>query len=489
MASEKDGEETKAAPSKILDDSIVETDHVLRLGDTEIEYSARTGLIVMRAETEEEGEKDKATLFFVAYTRKDSNLSQRPITFSFNGGPGSSSVWLHLGVLGPRRVDMGDAGNLLPPPYRLVDNEFSLLAYSDLVFIDPVGTGLSRPVPGEKEDQFLDFKKDIELVGDFIRLFATRFRRWASPKFLIGESYGTTRAAGLAGYLQERHGMFLNGVILVSSILDFQTARFTDGNDLPYFLFLPTYAATAWYHQRLDAKYQDMSLEDFLEEVVQFALGEYAAGLIQGDNLAQDQRARLVEQLANFTGLSKDYLDNTDLRINIMRFIKELRREDKLTIGRLDTRFTGVDRDSAGESSEFDPSYAAIQGPYSTTFNDYLRSQLEFESDLPYEILSMKVNTKWSYQDHQNEFVNVAETLRKAITTNPHLKVLVANGYFDLATPFQATRHTFSHLGLPPSLRGNISMTYYPAGHMMYVHADSLAALSADLGDFIESCT
>ena len=489
MASEKDGEETKAAPSKILDDSIVETDHVLRLGDTEIDYSARTGLIVMRAETEEEGEKDKATLFFVAYTRKDSNLSQRPITFSFNGGPGSSSVWLHLGVLGPRRVDMGDAGNLLPPPYRLVDNEFSLLAYSDLVFIDPVGTGLSRPVPGEKEDQFLDFKKDIELVGDFIRLFATRFRRWASPKFLIGESYGTTRAAGLAGYLQERHGMFLNGVILVSSILDFQTARFTDGNDLPYFLFLPTYAATAWYHQRLDAKYQDMSLEDFLEEVVQFALGEYAAGLIQGDNLAQDQRARLVEQLANFTGLSKDYLDNTDLRINIMRFIKELRREDKLTIGRLDTRFTGVDRDSAGESSEFDPSYAAIQGPYSTTFNDYLRSQLEFESDLPYEILSMKVNTKWSYQDHQNEFVNVAETLRKAITTNPHLKVLVTNGYFDLATPFQATRHTFSHLGLPPSLRGNISMTYYPAGHMMYVHADSLAALSADLGDFIESCS
>ena len=489
MASEKDGEEAKAAPSKILDDSIVETDHVLRLGDTEIEYSARTGLIVMRAETEEEGEKDKATLFFVAYTRKDSNPGQRPITFSFNGGPGSSSVWLHLGVLGPRRVDMGDAGNLLPPPYRLVDNEFSLLAYSDLVFIDPVGTGLSRPVPGEKEDQFLDFKKDIELVGDFIRLFATRFRRWASPKFLIGESYGTTRAAGLAGYLQERHGMFLNGVILVSSILDFQTARFTDGNDLPYFLFLPTYAATAWYHQRLDAKYQDMSLEDFLEEVVQFALGEYAAGLIQGDNLAQDQRARLVEQLANFTGLSKDYLDNTDLRINIMRFIKELRREDKLTIGRLDTRFTGVDRDSAGESSEFDPSYAAIQGPYSTTFNDYLRSQLEFESDLPYEILSMKVNTKWSYQDHQNEFVNVAETLRKAITTNPHLKVLVANGYFDLATPFQATRHTFSHLGLPPSLRGNISMTYYPAGHMMYVHADSLAALSADLGDFIESCT
>jgi carboxypeptidase C (cathepsin A) len=489
MASEKDGEETKAAPSKILDDSIVETDHVLRLGDTEIDYSARTGLIVMRAETEEEGEKDKATLFFVAYTRKDSNLSQRPITFSFNGGPGSSSVWLHLGVLGPRRVDMGDAGNLLPPPYRLVDNEFSLLAYSDLVFIDPVGTGLSRPVPGEKEDQFLDFKKDIELVGDFIRLFATRFRRWASPKFLIGESYGTTRAAGLAGYLQERYGMFLNGVILVSSILDFQTARFTDGNDLPYFLFLPTYAATAWYHQRLDAKYQDMSLEDFLEEVVQFALGEYAAGLIQGDNLAQDQRARLVEQLANFTGLSKDYLDNTDLRINIMRFIKELRREDKLTIGRLDTRFTGVDRDSAGESSEFDPSYAAIQGPYSTTFNDYLRSQLEFESDLPYEILSMKVNTKWSYQDHQNEFVNVAETLRKAITTNPHLKVLVTNGYFDLATPFQATRHTFSHLGLPPSLRGNISMTYYPAGHMMYVHADSLAALSADLGDFIESCS
>jgi carboxypeptidase C (cathepsin A) len=382
---------------------------------------------------------------------------------------------------------MGDVGHLLPPPYRLVDNEFSLLDVTDLVFIDPVTTGYSRVVIGENPKQFHSFERDISSVGDFIRLYTTRYNRWTSPKFLIGESYGTTRSAGLSGYLQERHGMYLNGIMLVSSILNFQTARFVPGNDLPYILFLPTYAATAWYHGKLE---EDLlyDLRATLDEVEAFALGEYTYALMNGDSLSTEAYDQIVTKLARYTGLSRAYIQQTNLRINIMRFTKELLREERRTTGRLDSRFKGIDRDAAGETWEHDPSLSAIMGPYTASLNDYVRTELAFESDLPYEILSNRVHP-WSFETHQNQYINVAETLRKAMTINPHLKVMVANGYYDLATPYFATIYTFNHMDLDESLRSNYSMTFYEAGHMMYIHMSSLEKLKADLAAFVSSAT
>ncbi len=487
-------EKTAAEGKPTPQDQIVESKHAIVLGGQEITYTVTTGTIVLKEESEKkgeqagesEGEKPKASVFFIAYTRDDvPERTTRPLTFSFNGGPGSSSVWLHLGVLGPRRVSMGDVGSLLPPPYRLVDNEYSLLETSDLVFVDPVSTGFSRPVMGEKAKEFHGFKKDIASVGDFIRLYTSRYQRWTSPKFLIGESYGTTRAAGLSGYLQDRHGLFMNGIMLVSAILNFETAEFDPGNDLPFCLFLPTYTASAWYHKKLEPRLQK-DLRATLREVEDFAAKEYVLALMKGSSLPAGERTRLVNRLARYTGLAPEYIERTELRINIHRFTKELLRSEHRTIGRLDSRFTGIDRDSAGERHEFDPSLAAITGPYTAALNDYVRRELNYETDLPYEVLNPQV-LPWSYSEFENRYVNVAETLRKAIATNPFLKVFVANGYFDLATPYFATQYTFNHLGLDPSLEQNISMAYYEAGHMMYVHQPSLAQLSQDLKGFIRS--
>jgi carboxypeptidase C (cathepsin A) len=380
---------------------------------------------------------------------------------------------------------MGDAGSLVPPPYGLTDNEFSLLDTTDLVFIDPVSTGYSRPVEGQKAKEFHDFKKDIESVGDFIRLFTTRYGRWLSPKFIIGESYGTTRAAGLSGYLQERHGLYLNGLMLVSAVLDFSTLEFEPGNDLPYILFLPTYAATAHYHGKVRTR---KPLKAFLAEVEKFAFGEYANALSKGTLLSKRQQTLIAGKLARYTGLSRAYIEQTNLRPVIYRFCKELLRDRRRTVGRLDSRFLGMDRDAAGEFCESDPSLDAILGPYTAALYDYVRRELKFESDLPYEILNPKV-WPWSYADHQNRYVNVAETLRHAMCINPYLKVHVANGYYDLATPYFATEYTFNRIGLEPELRGNISMSYYEAGHMMYIHLPSLQRLKETLKQFIWSAS
>jgi carboxypeptidase C (cathepsin A) len=475
-------------------DQLSVTQHVFNSGGKPIRYTVTAGTIVLKEESEKkgeaageaEGEKARASIFFIAYTRDDvDDKARRPLTFSFNGGPGSSSVWLHLGLLGPRRVELDDGGALPAPPFRLVDNEYSLLDLTDLVFIDPVSTGYSRPVVGEKAGDFHGFKQDLESVGNFIRLYTTRYTRWTSPKFLIGESYGTTRAGGLAGYLQERHGLYLNGIMLVSAVLNFQTVQFDAGNDLPYILFLPTYTATAWYHKKLAPELQK-NLPATLREAEAFALGDYAQALLLGAALPDETRASVAEQLAHYTGLNQDYLERSDLRINIFRFVKELLRDERRTVGRLDSRFKGIDRDSAGEKSDYDPSHANIQGPYTAALNDYVRGELKYESDLPYEILTERVQP-WSYATHENQYVNVAETLRKAISINPYLKVFVANGYYDLATPYYATRYTVNHLGLDPSLSANISLGFYEAGHMMYIHLPSLARLRADLGDFIAS--
>jgi carboxypeptidase C (cathepsin A) len=478
-----------AASSKPeIKDQVVSTSHTVVINGQTIPYTATCGTIVLKEESEKdgasEGDKPRATIFFIAYTRLDvDDKAKRPITFSFNGGPGSSSVWLHLGLLGPRRVAMGDAGALTPPPYGLTANEHSLLDVTDLVFIDPVGTGFSRAVEGEKAKPFLSFKKDIESVGDFIRLYTTRNQRWLSPKYLIGESYGTARAAGLSGYLQERHGLYLNGLMLVSSILDWHTVEASPANDLPYVLFLPSMMATAWYHRKLGPDLQ-ADLRAALEQAEAFALNDYAAALMKGAALPPEARARILAELARLTGLSEDFLDRSNLRVSEFRFFKELLRGERRTVGRLDARFTGVERDHAAEGIEFDPSYSAIVGPYSAALNDYVRRDLKFESDLPYEILSGKVNQQWTF-DHDNRLVSVSDTLRSAIANNPHLRVFVANGYYDLATPYFATEYTFNHLNLNDEQRRNIVMSYYEAGHMMYVHLPSLAKQKLDLAQFI----
>ncbi len=465
-----------------LTEETSETEQTLTIGGETIAYKAIAGTMVLK---DDKG-KDRASIFYVAYLRQGvDEPGQRPLTFSFNGGPGSSSVWMHMGLLGPRRVHSGDVDELVPPPYGLVDNEFSLLDRSDLVFIDPVSTGYSRPAPGEEAKQFHGYEQDIESVGDFIRLFTTRHNRWLSPKFIIGESYGTTRAAGLSGYLQDRYGLYLNGLMLVSSILTFQTARFTTGNDLPPMLFLPTYTATAWYHGKLDAALQ-ADRDGAIQEAEEFALNEYNLALAKGASLSDDERAAIVGKLARLTGLSPAFVEQSNLRINIHRFVKELLRDQGRTVGRLDSRFKGIDRDATGQETEHDPSHSAISGAYTGAFNDYVRRELEFENDMPYEIIS-DLYQSWDYSKHQNQFLDVAETLREAMSKNPFLKIFVANGYYDLATPYFATRYTFNHLGIDAGLLANISMGYYDAGHMMYVHQPSLAQLKQDLGSFVEA--
>ena len=482
-ASEETTDEEK--DDDIPEDKLSVTHHSVTINGEEIRYTATTGTLILKEEVNKEGEKPKAAVFFIAYTRDDvEDPATRPITFSFNGGPGSSSVWLHLGVLGPRCVKPDEEGELPHPPYQLTNNECSILDKTDLVFIDPVSTGFSRAVPGEEAKQFHGFKKDIESVGDFILLYLGRYKRWGSPKFLIGESYGTTRAGGLAGYLQERRGAYLNGIMLVSVVLNFQTIRFAPGNDLPYILFLPTYAATAFYHKRLGEL--NTELEPFMDEVRTFATGDYTVALMKGNAISPTERADIVKKLASYTGLTPEYIERTDLRINISRFCKELLRDEARTVGRFDSRYKGIDRDSAGENYEYDPSGAVTQGAYTANLNKYVRDELEFESDLPYEILSRRVHP-WDYSGHQNQYVNVADTLRKAMTVNPALKVFVANGYYDLATPFLASEYTFTHLGLDPSLQDNITMAYYKAGHMMYIDQAELQKMKKDMDAYFDA--
>lgn len=466
--------------AKDVKDQIVTTHHTITIGGQAINYTANTGTLVMK---DEEG-TPQASFFFTAYTKDGADPTRRPITYTFNGGPGSSSVWLHMGAFGPKRVAYADdAGHAAAPPYRFVDNEDSILDVTDLVFIDPVTTGYSRAIPLKDDARFHGVDADIQSVGEFIRLWTSRYNRWASPKFLAGESYGTTRAAGLSGWLQ-RQGMYLNGIVLISSILNFQTTEFDSGNDQAYILFLPTYTAIAWYHKRLAPELQSQPVEKVALEAEKFALNDYSRALMQGDTITDAERHSVVTQLARFTGLSPQYIERSNLRIRIDRFDEELLRDQRRTVGRLDGRFIGIDKDAAGESNEYDPSYAAIFGEYTAVLNDYVRRTLKFESDLPYEILTGKVRP-WSYDRNQNRYVDVGETLRSAMTQNPYLKVYVANGFYDLATPFSATRYTFNRMQLDPSIRKNVSMSYFEAGHMVYIDRQSHHKMKADIAKFI----
>ncbi len=478
---ELEAQNKESAPKLKVPDTPSIAKHSIKLNGKALNYTTQTGYLTLKTDAGE----PEAHIFYTAYTLDDAkDAGKRPLTFAFNGGPGSSSVWLHLGILAPRRILMTDEGESLAPPYQLVDNEYTWLEETDLVFIDPVTTGFSRASDEKEAKKYHGYNGDIQSVGEFIRRYTTEQQRWASPKYLVGESYGTTRAAGLSQYLIDAYGMYLNGVILVSSILDFQTARFEAHNDLPYLLFLPTYAASAYYHKQLDKSYLDRKLDDFLNEVENFVYNEYAVALMKGDLLQTTERQRIIDKIAAYTGLDKTYIDRANLRLSIFRFTKELLREKYEVVGRFDSRYKYVDMNANAEAGELDPSYQpTILGGFGTLINDYLTRELKFESELTYNLLTGKVHP-WDYSQFTNRYVNTAENLRKAMIMNPHMKVWVANGYYDLATPYAATEYTFNHLGIPAELKKNITMTYYPAGHMMYLQKSSLVQMKKEATQF-----
>lgn len=496
--------ESKTPPIERL----VVTEHKLEIGRRTLEYTATCGTLLLREPDDKDGQsqgkKTRASVFFIAYTLKSGQAggktaedtlakkfakpAERPVTFSFNGGPGSSSVWLHLGLLGPQRVPTDAMGQCGAPPYALTDNEFTLLTDSDLVFIDPIGTGHSRVAEGEKLAEYHEYQRDLDAVGEFIRLYLTRHGRWSSPKYLIGESYGTTRAAGLSRHLQEKHNIYVNGLMLVSMAVDFQTLSFDHGNELPYALYLPTYAATAWYHQALPPAQQKMALKNLVAEAEAFANADYWLALMQGSRLGAEQRQRVAEKLSSFSGLSIAYLLRCDLRPTEFRFFKELLRERGQTVGRLDSRFLGLDRDDAGEHPEEDAGMNQLVGAYAVGINRLLHETLKFDNDAPYHVIA-PLWKSWSWKGFENRYVNVGDSLRRAMHTNPAMRVYVASGYYDLATPHAAGDYTLSHLGLHGSLQSNVSISYFEAGHMMYIHPPSLARMAAELRAFVQPVT
>jgi len=501
----KEAKEEKGEKGDVQPLPPVITEHAVTLpGGKTLSYKAITGYLLLRdtkegAHAAAEGEKDpgkqnsrslldpakgkpKAAVFFVAYLLNGvADASTRPVTFAFNGGPGSSSVWLHLGGLGPRRVLLSDRGETLPPPVKFVDNESTWLDKTDLVFIDPVSTGYSRPVPGEDAKQFHGYKQDIANVGDFIRLWTTQYERWSSPKIIAGESYGSTRAAGLSDYLQNRYGLYVNGIVLISSALNFQTIAFAPGNDVPYPLYLPSYAATAWYHKKLSSDLLNLPLRELLKEAESFAAGDYLLALSRGDRLPEPDRDRIANQLARLTGLGANYLKQLGLRESDDRFVNDLLKDENRSIGRLDSRFTGIRLNPATDHEDFDPSAEAVNGPFTSAFNDYVRRDLRFETDLPYETIA-EVNP-WTLAE--NKFLDVASNLKEAMSRNPYLKVWVCCSYFDLATPYFAAENVVHGMNLDPAIRDNIDLTFYESGHMVYIDKASREKFKGDFDAFL----
>lgn len=480
LSAQKTNPPAKIQPELVtVPGQLVVTRNAVTIGGRRIDYTATAGYADLRNDTG----KTIAKIFFIYYRKDGDDAGKRPLTFTFNGGPGSSSVWLHLGAVGPRRVLLADDGTAPPPPYQYVNNEYSWLDKTDIVFIDPVSTGYSRPAPGEKADQFHGYTEDIQSVASFIRYFLSKYERWASPKFLAGESYGTTRAAGLSDYLQSNYRIFLNGIFLISAILNFGTNDYYIGNDIPIALYVPSFTAAAWYHKKLASTLQG-NLQQALKESEQFALGEFAAALLKGDWLSQDEKNKIAEKLSYYTGLSKEYCLQNNLRVTEDRFYKELRRKDGLSIGRLDSRFTGRDLDDAGENIEFDPSFVNIDGPFTSALNDYFERELNFKEEKPYNIFGNVF--PWNFNNVQNRFLNVAESLRSAMTKNPALKVYIGAGYYDFATPYFIARYDVQHMFLRPELQQNIQFHFYEAGHMYYINKPSMISFKKDVDEFFD---
>lgn len=463
------------------DEAPVVTKHTIRAGSRMLSYTTTTGFMPIKNAVTGETE---ARIFYMAYTL-DNPPAGRPLMFSFNGGPGSASVWLHLGALGPRRVKMLDDGMMPPPPYEMEDNASTWLTETDLVFIDPVGTGYSRATKPEFASKFFGVNGDIDSVGEFIRMYLGRNERWSSPLFLVGESYGTTRASGLSNWLFE-HGIALNGICLVSTVMNFQTIRFANNNDMPLVLMLPSYTATAWYHKRLPPQLQSKSLEQVTDEARRWASNEYLRAMMRIDQLTQAERTTLAASFSAFTGLPTDFIEQQNFRVELGEFNKELLRSERRTTGRLDSRFKGIDRDAGGDSPDSDPSMNAIRPPYTAAFNSYVRGELGYKSDVEYYILGGGITSPWNWNTN-NAYADTSITLKDAMGKNPYMKVWLAQGYYDMATPFYAAEYTVSAMNLDPTLRRNVSFDYYESGHMMYIEVRSLRKMHSDVTKFIAS--
>ncbi|HMT07364.1 MAG TPA: hypothetical protein PKA82_05115 [Pyrinomonadaceae bacterium] len=466
-----------AEPPK--DDVPVVTKKSITVGGKTLAYTTTTGFMPLKNATTGEVE---ARIFYMAYTL-DNAPAGRPLMFSFNGGPGSASVWLHLGALGPRRVKMKDDGTFPQPPFEMEDNASTWLAQTDLVFIDPVGTGYSRAAKPELAAKFFGVNGDVESVGEFIRLYLGRNERWMSPLFLVGESYGTTRAAGLSNWLFD-HGIALNGICLVSTVLNFGSIRFAENNDMPLVLIFPSYTATAWYHKRLPPQLQSKTIEQVTEESRRWASNEYLRAMMRIDQLTPTERSNLAASYAAFTGLRTDFIENQNFRVDLGEFQKELLRTERRSVGRLDSRFKGIDRDAGGTNPDSDSSMNAIRPPYTAAFNAYVRGELGYKSDVEYFILGGGITSPWNW-NVSNGYADTSMTLKDAMGKNPYMKVWLSQGYYDMATPFFAAEYTVSAMNLDPTLRRNVSFTYYEAGHMMYIDVRELKKLHTDAAAFI----
>lgn len=478
--------EAKTKP--IPEAQVFTSDQQVTIDGTTIELTANAGTMQLR----DKNNKPIALFGFTSYTRKDVNdRESRPIVFAFNGGPGSSSFWLHMGILGPKRIVIDDPNYTGPAPYDVVNNEYSILDVADLVMIDPVGTGLSIPVGEAEFEDFWGVDPDIESISQFIRQYLIENNRLNSPKYLLGESYGTFRNAGIMNHLQGQ-GIAMNGVVMVSAVFDLRQLLFPPGEDLSYLVHFPTYAATAWYHDQIDNKPEN--LEDFLDEVRDFTKNEYAPALYSGDQLTESEKRSMASQLASYTGLSTDYWYKADLRVTNGEFFNELLRDEHETVGRLDSRFTGINQDPISQFADYDPQSAAISPPYITGFLDYFYNDLNVNRELHYQTSagsregfrwdwSHSGNTAWGAQVAINTGIDMAE----ALTQNPNMKVLILNGYYDIATVFYGVEYTIDHLGLEPEIKDNIIMKYYEAGHMMYTHPPSMEKFKTDVAEFIQS--
>ncbi|MGH8378961.1 MAG: S10 family peptidase [Gammaproteobacteria bacterium] len=475
---------SSAAPAP-KEEKVVTQHNVVINGQT-IKYTATAGTLLLR---DDKGEPT-ASVFYVAYTKDGvSDTKHRPVTFLYNGGPGSSSIWLHMGAFGPMRVVTTDAAPTPPPPYDLVPNQYSLLDKSDLVFIDAVGTGFSTILGKATGKDFWGVDEDVKAFGQFIQRYVTVYNRWNSPKYLLGESYGTTRSANLVDYLQHQ-GVAMNGVILVSSVLNYGDTF--PGTDLEYITYLPSYAAIAWYHDKLVNKPAD--LQTFLTQVRAFARGEYADALFQGSSLPAAEYNDVLAKLQQYTGLSEQYLKNANLRVDPSRFRAQLLRGEDRTMGRYDARFEGINPDNAGEYPEYDPSDSSIGPAFTAAWHWYLKNNLNYKSDAAYQVTNYQIIRSWDWKHplpgrpsfFTPPLPDVAANLGEALRENPHLKVFSANGYFDLATPFFKTEFDIDQLNLPPDIYKNVSFHYYPSGHMLYLHVPALKDLKSDLSGFYD---
>jgi carboxypeptidase C (cathepsin A) len=462
----------------------VVTHHQVTVDGKQWRYTATTGrLPIKRGDG-----KIEAEMFFVAYTLDGQEAAKRPLTFCFNGGPGSATVWLHMGAVGPKQVVMQPNGFMPAPPYTIADNPNTLLDRSDLVFVDAIATGFSRAANAEATKKFLGVKGDIEAFGEFVRLYVTRYDRWPSPLFILGESYGTTRAAGIAAHLAGR-GMSFNGITLLSTAMDFGTLEWTKNNDTPYFLLVPTFTMIAAYHKRLPPDLMQ-DLAKTRQEVEHWAMTDYAAALLKGDGLAPEERVKTIDAYARYTGLDKKLIDNANLRIDVQQFTHNLLLDQKLRVGRLDGRFTGVDPEGLLDQRFYDPTSAAILPPYTAVFNNYVRTELGYKVDMPYKVFAWDEPAfqKWDWGEADKGFPNTAPGLRTALVENPYLNVLVMEGYYDLATPYLAANYSIDHLNLGPDYRRHVSFTTYEAGHMVYIDSASHTKMKKDLVEFMGKC-